>query len=95
MTGLNDGQCEALDRVFDNPESTFQYAMPTAIHRALRQTHPELGLLLKKVHEFVERRSRVLRSCKRCIEEATIVDSLCRCVPITSGITQSFAGGFI
>ena len=56
-TELNDTQRQALERAFDDPESPFQYATPTALHCALRHTHPELGPTLKKVRNFVERRS--------------------------------------
>ena len=59
MKGFNDGQHKALERVFDDPESPFQYATPTALHRALCRTHPELGLTLKKGCEFVERCLRI------------------------------------
>ena len=59
MMELNDAQRHALERAFDDPASTFQYAMPIALHRALGHTHPELGLTLKKVCDFVERRARI------------------------------------
>ena len=59
MTELNASQRQALERAFDHPESPFQYAVPTALHRALHYTHPELGLTLKKVCDFVERCSRI------------------------------------
>ena len=59
ITELNDTQQQALERAFDDPASPFQYATPVALHRALRHTHPELGLTLQKVRHFVERRSRI------------------------------------
>ena len=42
-----------------HPESPFQYGTSIGLHRTLQHTHPELGLTLKKVHDFVEQRSRI------------------------------------
>ena len=54
-TELNEVQRQALERAFDDPQSLFQYATPTALHRALCLTHPELGLTLEKLPDFVKR----------------------------------------